>query len=236
MYAFDFDGTLAKIVRSPSDAKMSQTTEKLLKELSSLVPVAVVSSRAVEDIKKRIGFIPQYIIGNHSLNVLDQKRDVLEKAEKTCKNWKNVIDQGGFPAGVEIEDKVYSLAIHYRKSRAKKEALNSIKEIISKLSPRPRVVSGKSVVNIIPEGAPHKGSAVLDLIQRSRAKHVFYVGDDDSDEDIFNLDYADGQIMTVRVGEKKTSQAKYFIKHQSEINRVLTTLIRFHRPQTEAGL
>ena len=39
LYAFDFDGTLAKIVRDPNSAKMEQTTESLLKRLADLVPV-----------------------------------------------------------------------------------------------------------------------------------------------------------------------------------------------------
>jgi len=69
----------------------------------------------------------------------------------------------------------------------------------------------------------------LDLIRRSEIKHVFYIGDDDTDEDVFNLEYNSGQIMTVRVGMKKSSRAKYFIKQQSEINQLLRTIIRHHR-------
>lgn len=229
LYAFDFDGTLAKIVRVPSEAWMSVVTEKLLRELSTLVPVAIVSGRSLEDLKKRVGFRPQFLIGNHGLEVLGESGSSLKEAEAACKTWLNFLKDFDFGSGVEIEDKICSLAIHYRRSRSKKESKKRIQKVLSKLRPEPRIVLGKSVVNLLPAGAPHKGAAILDLIQSSKIKHIFYVGDDDTDEDVFSLDYNLGQIMTVHVGQKKSSQAKYFIRDQSEINRLLKTIIGFHR-------
>tara|TARA_B110001454_G_scaffold83721_1_gene80534 strand:+ start:15146 stop:15919 length:774 start_codon:yes stop_codon:yes gene_type:complete len=235
LYAFDFDGTLAKIVSAPSDAYMTKTTESLLRELSKLVPVAIVSGRALDDLKKRVGFKPQFLIGNHNLEISGEEKKSIRAAMDTCQRWLEVLHSYDFGPGVEIEEKIHSLAIHYRRSRGKKEAVSKIKEAIGHLSPNARVIFGKSVVNLIPLGAPHKGTAILDLIKRSMVKHIFYIGDDESDEDIFSLDYTAGQIMTVRVGQKRSSQAKYYIKHQSEINHVLKTIIRFHRPILEAS-
>lgn len=235
LYAFDFDGTLAKIVRMPSEAWMNPVTENLLQELSTLAPVAVVSGRSLEDLKSRVGFQPQFLIGNHGLEVSGENGSSLKEAEAACKNWLNVFKDCDFGSGVEVEDKVYSLAIHYRRSRSKKEAKIRIQKVISELMPEPRIVQGKSVVNLLPSGAPHKGAAILDLIQRSKMKHIFYVGDDDTDEDVFGLEYNLGQIMTVRIGQKKSSQAKYFLKHQSEINRLLKTIIGFHRSVGEGN-
>ena len=51
LYAFDFDGTLAKIVREPSSAKMNSETHNLMAQLSKLVPVAIISGRSVQDLK-----------------------------------------------------------------------------------------------------------------------------------------------------------------------------------------
>ncbi len=235
LYAFDFDGTLAKIVTSPSDAYMTKTTEGLLKELSKLAPVAIVSGRTLSDLRKRVPFKPQFLIGNHDSELISDSRKSVDEAIQVCKKWLDILSEVDFGAGVEVEEKVHSLAIHYRRSRSKKESLVRIKDAIRKLNPEARVIFGKSVVNLIPLGAPHKGTAILDLIKRSTVKHIFYIGDDESDEDIFSLDYNLGQIMTVRVGQKKSSQAKYFIKHQSEINQVLKTIIRFHRPMLEAS-
>lgn len=230
LYAFDFDGTLAKIVRIPSDAKMTSTTESLLKELSSLVTVAVVSGRSIHDLKQRIGFHPQYLIGNHGLESAEKNDRTLAEAKKVCTAWAEALTERKFEAGIEIEDKTYSIAVHYRRSRSKAVARNKIRTAIESLDPSPRIITGKSVFNLLPSNSPHKGAAVLDLMQKSMAKHAFYIGDDDTDEDVFGVPYSSGQLMTVRVGRKKSSQAKYYLENQSDINRLLKILIRFHKP------
>lgn len=230
LYAFDFDGTLAKIVRVPSDAKMNQTTESLLKELSKLVPVAIISGRSVADLKDRISFRPRFLIGNHGMEGLGDNPNSMTEAKQICGKWNILLKKSKFEAGIEIEDKTYSLAIHYRACRNKTRARNQIKLAIEKLAPEPRIILGKCVVNLIPPGAPHKGAAVLDLIRKSGMKHVFYIGDDDTDEDIFSLPYSAGQIMSIRVGKKKSSQAGYYIERQSEINRLIKILIKYHQP------
>ena len=58
----------------------------------------------------------------------------------------------------------------------------------------------------------------------SGAESAFYIGDEETDEDIFRLDRA--SIFTVRVGKKNSSKAAYFIKTQSEMNAVLEALIK----------
>jgi trehalose 6-phosphate phosphatase len=228
LYAFDFDGTLAKIVRVPSDAKMTEVTEKLLKELSELVPVAIISGRGIEDLKQRLGFRPQFLVGNHGLEGLGKMNGTLSTAQKVCEEWSASLKKTEFAQGVEIEDKIYSIAIHYRRSRNKTLARRQISSAIQKLPSAPRLIMGKSVYNLLPPSSPHKGAAILDLIKKANVKHAFYVGDDDTDEDVFSTPYAMGQLMTVRIGKKKTSQANYYIDRQSEINQLLSTLIKYH--------
>lgn len=230
LYAFDFDGTLARIVRDPEVAKMSETTENLLIQLSELVPVAIISGRSIEDLKKRISFRPHFLIGNHGLEGLKDTENSLEKAHRQSQSWVRILSEANFESGVEIENKTYSVAIHYRKSRKKTKARSQIKLAIESLNPKPHVILGKCVVNLIPAGAPHKGAALLKLIRESNLKHAFYIGDDDTDEDVFSLPYQIGQIMSVRVGKKNRSSASYYIDRQSEINRLIRLLIRYHQP------
>lgn len=233
LYAFDFDGTLSKIVRAPSDATILQRTNELLRQLSDLVPVAIVSGRSIADLKRRLKFRPPYLVGNHGLEGLDERRFSLNEASRNCSIWMAKFSSAQFPSGVEIEDKTYSLALHFRRCRKKKEAKAQILGAISDLSPSPRVIFGKSVINILPPMAPHKGIAVLELMLKVGAKNAFYIGDDDTDEDVFGL--PNSQIMSVRVGEKRTSQARYFIQRQSQINELLKLLIKFHEPQERAS-
>lgn len=228
LFAFDFDGTLSKIVRAPAAANMSKTTELLMIQLSKLVPVAVISGRSIRDLKPRLGFEPKFLVGNHGLEGLDSNNELLKQAKVISEIWKVKLSNIDFGSGVEIEDKTYSLAIHYRRSRNKKQAKVKIKKAIEALIPIPQIIVGKSVINLLPKGAPHKGAAVLEIMKRAEAKHVFYIGDDDTDEDVFSL--PDSIVMAVRVGEKRTSNARFYIKRQSEINHLLKLLVRFHQP------
>jgi len=49
------------------------------------------------------------------------------------------------------------------------------------------------------------------------------VGDDETDEDVFSL--SDTRILTVRIGEKKFSAARFFLKRQTEIAEVLRYIV-----------
>lgn len=226
LYAFDFDGTLAKIVRVPSEAGMSQKTIKLFNTLTPLVPVAIVSGRSIQDLAARASEVnPLYVVGNHGLEMLGRKNFPLQSAMKSCRGWKDSLTREKFGPGVDIEDKVYSLSVHYRRSRHKKIVVPRIKAAIDCLSPRPRILSGKSVINILSDDSPHKGLAVLELAEKIKANHVFYIGDDETDEDVFSMP---GDFITsVRVGQKKNSQARFFIRRQAEINQVLSLFVRF---------
>lgn len=225
LYAFDFDGTLSKIVTVPQNAKLSTTTGALLQELSTLIPVAVVSGRSIEDLEQKFPFQPRYLIGNHGLESYIGNPRTLSSAKKTCQRWKTQLETARFDSGVEIEDKKFSLSIHYRSSRNKQDARMKIKSAISALLPEPRVIMGKSVVNLLTKSSPHKGIAIMDLMKRLKTNHAFYIGDDDTDEDVFTMDT--DRITCVRVGRKQSSQARYFIHRQSQINLLLKTLVLY---------
>ncbi len=228
LFAFDFDGTLSKIVTDPELATIGKLTAELLAELNDLAPVAVISGRSLRDLMSKIKNPVKFMVGNHGLEGIHPENLSTDTFRKTCALWRAQLE-GNFkkniPIGVEIEDKDFSLAIHYRKSRQKKLARNLILESIGHIQPSARVIMGKCVVNLIPSGGPHKGVALLELMIKSDTKSAFYVGDDDTDEDIFSL--SDPRVFTVRVGKKKSTQAKFFLQRQSQINLLLKVLISF---------
>lgn len=228
LYAFDFDGTLAPIVEKPEDAVPARATEALLKELSELSPVAVISGRSIADLKSRLRFTPSFLIGNHGVEGLPRTNQALGHAEQICQIWRKQVERNWpknqFDSGVSIEDKVYSLALHYRRSRNKKEDRVALFHLVEKLDPPPRLILGKSVINLLPPGAPHKGMALLEILMQLELKSAFYIGDDDTDEDVFSL--PDSRIFSARVGQRKTSQAQYYLKRQTEINSLLKLIIQ----------
>jgi len=226
LYAFDYDGTLAKLVQNPSRAGIGSSTRSLLRELAALAPVAVVSGRSIEDLKRLLKTESFRMVGNHGLEGVGAPLVALARARRRCREWKRVLLQAGLDDGIRVEDKIYSLSIHYRVAADKVGARRRIQDAIGRLSPAPRVVMGKAVVNLVMSNAPHKGMALRTLMKCTGSKQAFYVGDDDTDEDVFGLQ--DSRIFSVRVGLKNASRADHYIRRQSEIDRLLRILIRCH--------
>ncbi len=231
LYAFDFDGTLAPIVDQPDDAKMSKNTEQLLIQLSQTVPTAILSGRGLSDLKQRVPASIKYLVGNHGLEGLPGAAP-LDDLRSQCQGWKQTLRKHLNPfahdLGIALEDKEFSIALHYRQSRKKKIARSKILEALRLLDGSPRDLMGKLAFNIVPAGGPHKGLALQRLMKESGLRFAFYIGDDLTDEDVFGL--LDPTILTVSVGNKKNSLAKYFISSQREIDRVLKIILQFHTP------
>ena len=87
-----------------------------------------------------------------------------------------------------------------------------------------RVVGGKFVVNFVAPDAPNKGVA----LERECATHgcdtAIYIGDDDTDEDVFRLDRA-GRLLSIRVGRRGRSAASYSSAGSPGIDRLLGSLV-----------
>lgn len=230
LYAFDFDGTLARIVRVPAHAAMEPLVAELLRQLSLRAPVAIISGRSLSDLRERLDFTPQFVIGNYGLEGLARSSDQGSSAYRSCRGWleklERAFSEGALEPGVEIEDKRYSLALHYRKSPSWKAAKAGILAAVAGCDPRPLVVTGKAVINLLPEGGPHKGMALLELMSRNGIGSALYVGDDDTDEAVFTLPTS--RVLTVRVCRSRTSAAQYYISAQTDMRRLLRTLVRFH--------
>lgn len=222
LLAFDFDGTLAPIVEDRDAARMRARTAALFTKVCELYPCAVISGRSKADVLQRLGSAAvKHVIGNHGLEPgstrKDFERDVARAAERltsTFASW----------SGIDIEDKRYSLAIHYRKCRNKRLARQAINDAVGALPVRLRIVPGKLVVNVLPERAPNKGQALLALRALELADTALYVGDDATDEDVFELDQP-GRLVGIRVGESSSSAASYYLRDQREVDELLAALV-----------
>lgn len=232
LFAFDFDGTLAPIVADPDKAYAAGTTEALLQELTRYASVAIVSGRSLRDLKDRIRFAPKYLVGNHGLEGVGAG-EALRRAKAECRKWKRNLLRSGIPEGAILEDKRFTLTLHYRNCRDPQKAGKSLARAISRLTPAPRVIPGKWVFNLMPTKRHHKGIAVVHLRKKAGAKHVLYVGDDHTDEDVFRM--KDRSIISVRVGRRQGSKARYFIEKQSDIDRLLRSLLRIARDESTSA-
>jgi trehalose 6-phosphate phosphatase len=229
LLAFDYDGTLAPIVADPKRAELRARTRQRLITLSELYPVIVISGRAQSDVRKRLtGVQIQAVVGNHGMEPWGA--GAADRYVRQVKRWLARLEPlSELHRGVVIENKTYSLSLHYRKARQKRVARAAIMEAAASLSGA-RVVGGKLVVNITPEGAPHKGIALERERDRLRCDTALYAGDDDTDEDVFALDQP-GRLLSIRVGKKSVSSAPYCVDRQSDIDELLRVLIELRRKQ-----
>jgi trehalose 6-phosphate phosphatase len=232
LLAFDFDGTLAPIVAERGEARMRASTTGLLVRACSLFTSAIISGRSRADVVARLpGHCVKHIVGNHGLEpapgMWTFAREIgAMRAEITMRLCPDL--------DVEIEDKRYSLAIHYRKASDKRQTRAAILRASARLRSKPRVVLGKCVVNLVPAGAPDKGIALERLRMAEKADRAIYVGDDVTDEDAFALE-ASGRVLAIRVGLERTSKASHFVRDQGGVDELLARLISLRSEEQGPG-
>ncbi len=225
LLAFDFDGTLAPIVSSPGDACVPAGVVQRLIRLAAWRPVAVVTGRAVADVRTRLGFEPAYVVGNHGaedprMAASQTSQAALQKARERLA----AHAQGLMDVGVAVEDKGGSMALHYRLAPDQKKAIAAIDQVVDGLDGALETFGGKCVVNLVAAGAPDKGDAVLRLVQESGSDAAFFAGDDVNDEAVFEL--APAHWLTVRVGhDARVSKAQYFLESQDEMAQMLQRML-----------
>ena len=226
LLAFDFDGTLAPIVARPDDARISQAVSARLKSLAAQLPVAIVTGRAVADVRGRLGFEPRFIVGSHGAEdgqdaddsaaragALDPVRDLLRARGADLA-----------AAGVGVEDKGLSIALHYRLAREQARARLLILEVLAQPGLSVQVFAGKMVVNVMAPDAPDKADAVHALVARCGAASAIFAGDDVNDEPVFVS--APPDWLTVRIGrDDPASRARFFLDSPAEMAMLLERML-----------
>jgi trehalose 6-phosphate phosphatase len=221
LLAFDFDGTLAPIVGSPAAAALRESTRRLLKRTCRLYPCAVISGRARDDVRRRLrGVKVRRVVGNHGAEPSARAESLRRRVRK----WLPVVRSHlSGHAGVIVEDKQFSLSVHYRNAPNRSAARQAIHTVACSLDDA-RIVGGKLVVNLMVPDAPHKGLALERERQRLACDAALYVGDDRTDEDVFRF-AQDDRLLSVRVGQRRMSMARCYIADQQEIDRLLRRLV-----------
>jgi trehalose 6-phosphate phosphatase len=221
LVAFDYDGTLSAIVRDRNKAGMRSRTKRLLSEVARRYPTAVVSGRARVDLIKCIGRVPiAHLVGNHGVEPWGARRRFAARVAK----WAEHLEENlPLLPGMSVENKRYSITIHYRNVRDKRRAYAAIMRAVSALRGA-RVLEDRYAVGLLPRGAPHKGRAVRHLRTLVKADTVIYVGDDRTDEDAFRAGRSP-RLISIRVGHRAASAAQYYLSGQRDIDRLLERLI-----------
>jgi trehalose 6-phosphate phosphatase len=221
LVAFDYDGTLAPLVDAPARATMRASTRRLLTRVSKLYPCVVITGRAKADTVGRLRNIEVCrVVGNHGAEPSAGGEAIRRRVRQWLPLLKARLSRR---QGVVIEDKGFSVSVHYRQARERNATRRAILSAVRSLDDV-RLVGGKLVVNLLVPDAPHKGLALERERSHFACDTVIYVGDDVTDEDVFQIDRP-WPLLSIRVGRKRSSAAPYYIRHQAEIDRVLETLV-----------
>jgi len=187
----DFDGVLAPIVDRPEDAApLPETRVELERLVGRYALVAVVSGRAGEDVRERVGVDGVVCVGSHGLEL-----------EPQADRWRRVL--AAFAAHApwprrEVEVKGLAVTFHFRSRPDEREAeaeLNGIAEAAACQGLTARY--GRKVLEVLPPIRANKGTAVRRLLEERGLRRALAAGDDTTDIDSFAA--LDGLELAVRV-------------------------------------
>jgi trehalose 6-phosphate phosphatase len=197
----DFDGVLAPIVARPEDAAAPPETRL---ELGRLVEkyalVAVVSGRAGDDVRARIGVDGVVCVGSHGLEAEPQ-------AERWRQNLAEFASVMPWPPS-EIEVKGLAVAFHFRDRDDEAAAIRELDRIAERAREEGLVARyGRKVLEVLPPVGSNKGTAVRKMIEEHGLRRGLAAGDDTTDLDSFaaleGLDVA----VRVAVGSDESPRA-----------------------------
>jgi len=212
----DFDGTLAPIVERPQDARLSAPMAQILGALATRLPMAIVSGRDLEDVRGRSAVPGAWHAGSHGYRIASPDGVVLEKGTDYLDDLQAVEaaarDALAGIAGVRLERKSHSLAVHFRQvAEADHVRLEALVRATVNGRERLRLGAGKMVWEIRPTLDWHKGAATLWLLARFEQQRgsllPLFIGDDITDEDGFEAVRGLGAAIIVGHGERLTAAA-----------------------------
>jgi trehalose 6-phosphate phosphatase len=233
LFTFDLDGTLAPIIPDPAAIVIPDAVRQSLMQLNDMAPLAIITGRSRTDALAHLGFTPRYLVGNHGAEGLPGKENSGEDFIRLCQGWKKQLQlllPARDAAGIFLEEKGETMALHYRQAPDALKAQELILGAMARLTPAPRRVAGKFVENLVPQAAVDKGVALETLMGHLGCPRAIFVGDDVTDEDVFRR--KNPAILGIRVGENPESVAGFYLHGQEEMAELLQEIIA-HLPKAE---
>jgi trehalose 6-phosphate phosphatase len=191
----DIDGTLLDLAPTPREVwvppGLAETLSRLRDKTSGAL--ALVSGRSLNDID--LIFAPEQFpaVGGHGaeMRISADSEAVATHAPPMDKELKRRLAAiARLSPGILLEDKGYSLALHYRLApHAEKAIYEAVSLIRADLPNAPiEVLPGKCVCEIKQSGFD-KATGVRDLMAHEpfRGRHPIFIGDDVTDESVFAI-------------------------------------------------
>lgn len=231
----DFDGTLVPIAKDPESIKLDVRTKQVLSRLgvSEQVHLCIISGRRVRTLRSIIGMKDICYVGNHGFEIEAPGFALSASAVSSVKIRRilgpvagSLKNEFGSIQGVVLEDKRFTLSLHFRNMAHKdlKIFRKKCKELKSRFQSLPLIWrEGKKVLEVLPDVRWNKGSAALLVCDRFPGRLPVILGDDKTDEDMFRALSRRG--VTIRIGSSKNSAAKYYLDSQKQVIGLLRRLL-----------
>jgi trehalose 6-phosphate phosphatase len=213
----DIDGTLLDLAPTPREVwvppGLAKTLNRLLEKTSGAL--ALVSGRSLNDID--LIFAPELFpaVGGHGaeMRLTTDSEAVATHAPPMDRELKRRLAAiAKLSPGILLEDKGYSLALHYRLApHAEKAIYEAVSLIRADLPDAPiEVMPGKCVCEIKPSGF-NKASGVIELMSHEpfKGRRPIFVGDDITDESVFAI-MPDFGGLAFSVGRRAMGVADHF--------------------------
>ena len=226
----DVDGTLSEFHTDPLKSFIPKTTLQTLQQLMDLnIHVIAVTGRSVQVASALFSPLRLPIAGTHGLEIhmqqlgnlntdLDKEHIALiqQEMKKACLPYPQLL----------IENKDYSVAIHYRQHPEMAGIAKKIAHDIQIRHPEFKINEGKYVFELLPAAAD-KGQAIQKILEHLNFTDVLpvFIGDDKTDESGFKIiNHYHG--ISIKVGEEET-QACYRLKNVADVAHFLDLFSQF---------
>lgn len=228
----DVDGTLLDIAPTPDAVHVPATLRKTLATLQQRTggALALVSGRPLRSIDLLFAPLRLSAVGGHGAEIRTSPEATIEGRKRPLLDpeiRKKLLAIGSKVPGIIVEDKDYSVALHYRLVPDKQEAVeDALAVVYDELPPGSvEILHGKRVIEIKKAGF-NKGTGLRDLMAHPpfAGRRPIFVGDDKTDEAAFAVvpEY-DG--LAISVGRQVSGVAEHF-EAPSDVRRWLHDLAK----------
>ena len=189
----DIDGTLLDIAPTPQEVRVPSSLHTTLEHLSERTggAIAFISGRPLADIDRIFKPLKLAAVGGHGAEIRHspKKSSYRQKsAPLDPKLKKRFAEIARLGPGIIVEDKDYSLALHYRLApQLGGDVVKTVAAICSRWGcDSIDILPGNSVIEIKPRGFD-KGSGLCELMTHPpfRGRQPIFIGDDTTDDAAF---------------------------------------------------
>ncbi len=208
----DFDGSIVDIAPTPDSVVVPETLPPLLAALRETLggAVAIVTGRPIAQINASLGAAVPAVAGLHGLERRRADGAVVRPPPNDDPRRVRAPLEAFAAAhpGILLEDKRYSLALHYRLAPSLEDACRDVlHSALGDGAEGWEILEGKMVLEIRPRGF-NKGAAIEAFLGEAPflGRIPVFCGDDTTDEDGFAVVNAQGGV-SVRVGQRSATRA-----------------------------